>query len=82
MEPFYKIVSAAISQEKSEVEPILKKLRVSLTNKEYQLDIKPFVKLVLSKFLGDTKALVDILVASVPDAKKGTAIKVQTCYEN
>jgi U5 small nuclear ribonucleoprotein component len=82
LEPFYKIVSAAISQEKNEVEPILKKLQVHLTNKEYQLDIKPFVKLVFSKYLGDTRAIVDTLVACIPDSRKSTAIKVQKCYEN
>lgn len=82
LEPFYKVISAAISQEKSEVEPLLKKIQVNLTAKEFQLDIKPFVKLVLSKFLGDTKALVDALVTCLPNAREGTKVKVETCYEN
>lgn len=82
LEPFYKVISAALSQEKAEMEPILKKINITLSNKEFQLDIKPFVKLVLNRFLGDTKALVDTLVACLPNAREGTLTKVKQCYEN
>ena len=82
LEPFYKVISAAISQEKNEVETILKKIQVYLSNKEFQLDIKPFVKLVLGKFLGNSQALVDTLVASAPNSREGTRVKMQTCYAN
>lgn len=55
---------------------------MQLTAKEFQLDIKPFVKLVLSKFLGDTRSLVDALVGCLPDAREGTKVKVASCYDN
>lgn len=47
LEPFYKIISVSISEEKAELEPVLTRLGVCLKRKEFELDIKPLVKLVL-----------------------------------
>lgn len=71
LEPFYKIISVAISEEKAELEPILKKEGIVLKNKEFDLDIKPLLKLVLGKFLGDLSCLVDCLTL-LPNSAKGT----------
>jgi len=49
----------------------LKKEGISLKNKEFNLDIKPLLKLVLGKFLGDLSCLVDCM-ALLPNAVKGT----------
>lgn len=42
--------------------PILKKLGLYLNKKDYQLDIKPLLKLVMSKVFGDVSCLVDAIV--------------------
>jgi 116 kDa U5 small nuclear ribonucleoprotein component len=76
LEPFYKIVSTTISNEKAELLPIIKKLGIYLHKKDYNLDIKPLLKLVLSKFFGDTSAIVESLVSSVRHSADGTKIKV------
>ena len=52
LEPFYKIISVTISEEKAELDPILKKNQVYLKNADFNLDIKPLVKLILRKLLG------------------------------
>lgn len=57
LEPFYKIVSHTISKEKNELMPVLKKLNIFLKKKDYSLDIKPLLKLVISKFFGDLSCL-------------------------
>lgn len=82
LEPFYKIVSATISNEKAELLPIIKKLGIYLHKKDFNLDIKPLLRLVLTKFFGDTSCLVDALVASVRNSAEGTILKVQNYYRN
>lgn len=69
----------SISEEKNELERILKKERIVLKSKDYDLDIKPLVKLILNRFLGNLSCLVDVLV-SLPHAKSGTINKVDLTY--
>ena len=68
LEPFYKIVSHTISQEKNELLPIMKKLGIYLKKKDYQLDIRPLLKLVLSKFFGELGCLTDCMVSHFKNA--------------
>lgn len=68
LEPFYKIVSATISNERSELMPIIKKLGILLQKKDYNLDIKPLLKLVLSKFFGNVSCLVDAMSQNIRSA--------------
>lgn len=62
LEPWYKIITISISEEKTQLAPILAKQGVVLQNKDYNLDIKPFIKLVLRKVLGDLSCLTDTLI--------------------
>jgi U5 small nuclear ribonucleoprotein component len=79
LEPFYKLISVSISEEKIELERILKKEQIVLKKAEFDLDIKPLIKLIFSKFLGDLSCLVDCL-AALPNAKIGTLNKVKLTY--
>ena len=80
LEPFYKVVAVSISEEKEELEPVLTRLGVFLKKKDYTLDIKPLVKLVLRNLLGDLSCLVDCMISSFPNSKKNTARKVSLLY--
>ncbi len=82
LEPFYKIVSHTISSERQELQPVLKKLGLFLKKKEYQLDIKPLLKLVLTNFFGSLSCLVDSMTEHFKSAAQSTATKVNTCYRN
>ena len=62
LEPWYKIITISISEEKTQLAPILAKQGVVLQNTDYNLDIKPFIKLVLRKVLGDLSCLTDTLI--------------------
>jgi hypothetical protein len=53
------VVAVALSEEKAELEPVLTKLGIKLSNKEFMMDIKPLVRTVLNRLLGDTSCLVD-----------------------
>lgn len=68
LEPFYKIVSSTISNEKAELLPIIKKLGIYLHKKDFSLDIKPLLKLVLVKTFGSVSCLVDSMVDHFPNA--------------
>jgi U5 small nuclear ribonucleoprotein component len=72
LEPFYKIVSSTISNEKNELLAIMKKLGIFLHKKDYSLDIKPLLKLVLSKVFGSVSCLVDGMVENFKHAADGT----------
>ena len=82
MEPFYKLVSATISNEKAELMPVIKKLGLLLHKKDYNLDIKPLLKLVLSNFFGNTSSLVDAMAHSIRSASQGTLTKTMNFYRN
>lgn len=62
LEPFYKIISQVISKDRSELMPVMKKLSIYLKKKDYALDIKPLLKLILSKYFGDLSSIVDAMV--------------------
>ena len=82
LEPFYKIVSSAISNEKAELLPVTKKLGIFLHKKDFNLDIKPLLKLVLTRFFGSVSCIVDSMVQNFKQAAEGTKIKVSNYYRN
>jgi U5 small nuclear ribonucleoprotein component len=81
LEPFYKIMAVSISEEKAQLSPILSRLGVYLNKKDYHMDIKPLVKLILRKLLGDLSCVIDSLVHCVPNAADSTATKVKHFYQ-
>ena len=82
LEPFYKVVAVSISEEREELEPVLTRLGVYLKKKDFSLDIKPLVRLVLRNLLGDLSCLVDSMVSSFPTVKENTKNKVAALYES
>ncbi|EGR33958.1 hypothetical protein IMG5_029560 [Ichthyophthirius multifiliis] len=58
LEPIYKIVSHVVSKEKDGLKPILSKLGIFLKNQDYKMDINPLLKLVFTKFFGNTGSIV------------------------
>lgn len=75
-------MSATISNERAELMPVIKKLGVQIQKKDYQLDIKPLLKLVLTKFFGDVSCLVDGMVQNFKNSADGTKAKVSNYYRN
>ena len=60
----------------------MKKLGIFLKKKDYMLDIKPLLKLVLSSYFGDLSCIVDSMVSIFKNAQQGTKVKVDTSYRN
>ena len=80
LEPLYKLLGYTVSEEKETLKPLLGKLRVYLKPKEFKLDVKPLLSLVLGRAFGDTACLVDALVGHVKSAKEATPDKVRRHY--
>jgi hypothetical protein len=54
---------------------------IVLKKDEYKLDPKPLVKLVMSRFFGETSAgMVDALVAHLPSPEDGAKAKIEQTY--
>lgn len=82
LEPFYKVIAVSLSEERPELEPILSRLGVYLKRKDFEMDIKPLVKLVLGNLLGDMSCFTDLLVANIGHSRSTTQMKVQRLYQN
>ena len=80
LEPLYKIMGYALSEEKDELEPILESLNIVLKANDYKMDPKPLLKLICSKFLGHYSSLVDVVVQKVVDSQEGSQIKIRNLY--
>jgi U5 small nuclear ribonucleoprotein component len=70
----------AISKEKEDLEPLLASLGVYLKKSEFRMDTKPFLKLVLKRYFGNSSPVIDSIVEHIPNAKIGTEKKVDMYY--
>ena len=81
LEPLYKLLTQAISCSEEELRASLLDLGVRMSKAEYKLDPKPLLKLVMSRFLGESYAgLVDALVQHLPSPVDGAKSKVEDSY--
>jgi hypothetical protein len=58
------------NDQNNSLESILKKQGIKLSKKEYCLDIKPLIRLLLRKMLGDVACLVDLMAHKMPSVKQ------------
>ena len=75
------MIAVSLSEEKAELEPILSRLGVYLKRKDFEMDIKPLIKLVLRNLLGDMACFTDLLAANLPHTKAATKTKVERLYQ-
>jgi len=80
LDPFYKIVGQAIGEEKSQLESTLNKLGLYLKKKEYKLDTKELLRIVMQKMYGDTSCIIDAIVSNTPTTKIGNIQKIKRNY--
>jgi U5 small nuclear ribonucleoprotein component len=55
---------------------VFKEVGLSLSKEELLLDVRPLVKLVMSRFFGDASAFVDIIMEHFPDPQRAATNKV------
>lgn len=80
LKPFYKLVGYAIGEDKDKLQPLLSKMKIYLTKKEFNLDVKPLLKTILSKRFGKLECLMDAIVEYIPSAKQNNPNKIKKHY--
>ena len=81
LEPLYKLITQTLSGSEAELKTTLIELGISVKREEHKLDPKPLLKLVLSRFLGESYAgLTDALVAHMPSPVAGARAKIEHSY--
>jgi U5 small nuclear ribonucleoprotein component len=78
--PFYKLVGYTVSEEKERLSPLLSKMKIYLTKKEFRLDVNPLLKIILSKRFGRLEGLMDAIVNYIPSAKQNNPNKLRLHY--
>eukprot|EP01042_Synura_sphagnicola_P002741 gene2741-3339_t len=80
LEPLYKLYSQVIGENPEDLMVVLKQLGINLKHKEIHYDAKPLLRLVMSKFFGYPRGLVDMVVQHVPSPVQGAELKVTSHY--
>jgi len=80
LEPLYKVYSQAVGEHPASVAAALGEFGVSLKPSEYRMNVKPLLRLALSKIFGDATGLVDMLKAHCPNSAEAARAKVQHTY--
>ena len=80
LEPVYKIFSHVLSCESKALAPILDELSVQIKPSDYHLDAMPLLKLILSKYFGDTAPLIQAVVDNIPPPNHAAATKIPLIY--
>eukprot|EP00941_MAST-03F_sp_MAST-3F-sp1_P005252 g5252.t1 len=85
LEPIYKLHSQILGEDEGTLKETLKVLHIKLKQKEFSLDPEPLLKLIMSKFFGQSEkrsaGLVEMITKHIPSALAGTPEKVVNTYK-
>lgn len=79
LEPLYKIFSQCVG-DVDNIEPVLQELGVRVSKSEMKLNVRPFTKLVCSRFFGVSTGFMDMLRDHVRSPLGNATTKVQHTY--
>ncbi|KAI9295957.1 u5 small nuclear ribonucleoprotein component [Neoconidiobolus thromboides FSU 785] len=80
LEPLYKIYTQVLSESEDILKQNLYKLGIQLKAKEYKLDSKKVLKLVLNQFFGNNNGLIESIKQNILTAKQNNVNKVEQYY--
>uniref|UniRef100_H2YSS3 116 kDa U5 small nuclear ribonucleoprotein component n=1 Tax=Ciona savignyi TaxID=51511 RepID=H2YSS3_CIOSA len=80
LEPLYKIFSQVVGDADSTLTRALDELGIYLSKEESKLNIRPLLRLVCSRFMGDFSGFVDMCVEHIPSANQAAKNKVIHTY--
>ncbi|KAI9496059.1 P-loop containing nucleoside triphosphate hydrolase protein [Zychaea mexicana] len=80
LEPLYKLYSQVISEDTAELKRTLRSLGIRLKEKDYGLNVKPLLRVVLSQFFGPPSGFVDMVVQHVPSPAANALKRIQQIY--
>ncbi|CDS07394.1 Putative Elongation factor 2 [Lichtheimia ramosa] len=80
LEPLYKLYSQIIGEDVSELKKTLRSLGIYLKEKEYGLNVKPLLRVVLAQFFGPPVGFVDMAVQHIPSPAQNAEHKIGNIY--
>ncbi|KDR08844.1 116 kDa U5 small nuclear ribonucleoprotein component [Zootermopsis nevadensis] len=80
LEPLYKIFAQVVGDVDTTLPAVLDELGIKLTKEEMKINIRPLLRLICNKFLGDFSGFVDMCVQHIPSPVDNARLKVQHIY--
>lgn len=80
LEPLYKIYSQVVGEDQPQLQRTLDELGVYIRKEDYKLDVKPLLKVVLSKFFGKASGFVDMVAKKFPSPVAAAKNKIEHIY--
>lgn len=80
LEPLYKIFAQVVGDVDTTLPAVLDELGIKLTKEEMKINIRPLLRLICNKFLGDFSGFVDMCVQHIPSPIDNARLKVQHIY--
>ncbi|PSN53258.1 116 kDa U5 small nuclear ribonucleoprotein component [Blattella germanica] len=80
LEPLYKIFAQVVGDVDTTLPAVLDELGIKLTKEEMKINIRPLLRLICNKFLGDFSGFVDMCVQHIPSPVDNAKLKVQHIY--
>jgi len=80
LEPLYKIYSHVVGEEGPALQKTLDELGIRLKREELHMDVKPLLKVILTRFFGPASGFVDMVVKHIPSPVAAARNKIETIY--
>ncbi|XP_015920056.1 116 kDa U5 small nuclear ribonucleoprotein component [Parasteatoda tepidariorum] len=80
LEPLYKLFAQVVGDVDSSLPQLLDELSIKLTKSEMKLNVRPLLRLINSKFVGDFNGFVDMCVHHVPAPSASAKRKIEHIY--
>jgi len=80
LEPLYKVFSHIVADVDEYLPSLMSEVGVSMSKTEQKMNIKPLIKLFMSRFIGDFEGFTDMVVAHIPSPKENSEVKIETAY--
>ncbi|KAI8063798.1 P-loop containing nucleoside triphosphate hydrolase protein [Gongronella butleri] len=80
LEPLYKLYSQVLGEDQQDLKRTLRTLGIHLKEKEFALNVKPLLRLVLSRFFGPPTGFVDMVVRHLPSPLANADQKISSLY--
>ncbi|CAL1292395.1 unnamed protein product [Larinioides sclopetarius] len=80
LEPLYKLFAQVVGDVDTALPSLLDELCIKLTKSEMKLNVRPLLRLICSKFVGDFNGFVDMCVHHIPAPSTIAKLKIEHIY--
>lgn len=80
LEPLYKIMAQVVGDVDDNLPALLDELGIRLTKAETKMNIRPLLRLVCSRYLGDFNGFVGMCVEHIPSPKNNARHKIESTW--